>query len=144
MPPGRVAAAGAVWVHPSAAVSIVLTGLMWWAGQLVSPWGRRWLRPIVVPLLVAGVVGAVLLVPAVGPGLVTAGRTGAFPPDISPTSFRDAVGNTFGFPFWGWIDPTCPGPRRGSCCCSRWVWRPCWRCAAGSARCSPGPAGAPS
>ena len=100
-----LAAAGAVWAHPSAAVSIVLTGLLWWAGQLVSPIGRRWLRGLVVPLLVAGVVGTVLLVPAVGPGLVTAGRTGAFPPDLYAVSFRDALGNTFGFPFSGWIDP---------------------------------------
>jgi hypothetical protein len=98
------AAAGAVWVHPSVALSIVLTVLAWWFGEAVSPFGRRRLRGLLKPLAGAAIAGGILLVPAVGPGLGATGRTGAFPPDTGPVPFRDAIGNTFGMPYSGWID----------------------------------------
>jgi hypothetical protein len=98
------AAAGAVWIHPSVAVSISLTVLAWWIGEAVSPAGRRRLRGLLKPLAGAVVAGGTLLAPAVGPGLGAAGRTGAFPPDTGPVPFRDAIGNTFSMPYSGWID----------------------------------------
>jgi hypothetical protein len=99
-----IAAAGVVWVHPSAAVSVGVTVIAWWAGQVVSPAGRRQFRAALVPLAATAAAGVVLVVPAVAPGLGAAGRTGDFPPDTAPLSFRDAVGTTFGFPYSGWID----------------------------------------
>ncbi len=101
-----VAAAGAVWVHPSAAVSVGLTALAWWLGQLVSPMGRRELRRIVRPLVVTGATALVLVLPVVLPGLSIAGRTGAFPPDSRAVTFDTAIGATFGFPYSGFLDPT--------------------------------------
>jgi hypothetical protein len=100
-----VAAAGAVWVHPSAAISVGVTVVAWWAGQLVSSMGRRELRRLVVPLLVTGVTALLLVLPVVVAGLAVAGRTGAFPPDTSPVTFDTAIGATFGLPFAGFLDP---------------------------------------
>jgi hypothetical protein len=100
-----VAAAGAVWVHPSAAVSVGVTVVAWWAGQLVSPMGRRELRRIVVPLLATAGTALVLVLPVVLPGLAVAGRTGSFPPDTRPVTFDTALGATFGLPYSGFLDP---------------------------------------
>jgi hypothetical protein len=99
-----LAAGGAVWVHPSASMSIGLTVLSWWAGQVMASEGRHRLRELPVPLAITAAVGLVAVLPAVLPGIVTAGRTGAFPPDTGPTSFRDAVGSTFSYPIAGWLD----------------------------------------
>jgi hypothetical protein len=99
-----LAAGGAVWVHPSASMSIGLTALAWWAGQATAGEGRRRLRGLPVPLGITAAAGLVAVLPAVLPGLVTAGRTGAFPPDTGPISFRDAVGSTFSYPIAGWLD----------------------------------------
>jgi len=97
--------AGAVWCHPSAAVSIAVTTVAWWAGMAVAPRGRAELRRAVRGLAVAAGVTAVLLVPAVGPGLGQSARTANWPPDTGPVPFYRALGETLGFPYSGWIDP---------------------------------------
>lgn len=98
------AVAGCVWAHPSGAVSVGVTVLAWWVGQAVTRDGRLLLWRSVRPLLVAAPITLALLVPAVGPGLAEAGRTASWPPDTSAVSFIDALGETFGFPYSGWID----------------------------------------
>ncbi|WP_312858494.1 DUF6541 family protein, partial [Pseudonocardia pini] len=45
------------------------------------------------------------LVPAVGPGLGAAGRTGAFPPDSPSVDLATALERTLGLPYTGWLDP---------------------------------------
>jgi hypothetical protein len=45
-----------------------------------------------------------LLIPVVVAGLGAADRTGSWPPDTSPVPFFTALGETFGFPYSGWID----------------------------------------
>ena len=99
------AVAGTVWCHPSAAASIAVTTAAWWAGMLVTRRGRTELRRAVPGLAVAAGVAAVLLVPAVGPGLGQSARTANWPPDTGPVPFYRALGETLGFPYSGGIDP---------------------------------------
>jgi uncharacterized protein DUF6541 len=99
------AVAGTVWCHPSAAVSIAVTTAAWWAGMLVARRGRRELRRAIPGLGVAAGVAAVLLVPAVAPGLGQSARTANWPPDTGPVPFYQALGETLGFPYSGGIDP---------------------------------------
>jgi hypothetical protein len=99
------AVAGAVWCHPNAAVSIAVTVAAWWAGMLITSRGRRELRRAVPGVLVAGGVAAVLLVPAVAPGLGQSARTANWPPDTGPVPFYQAIGEVLGFPYSGGIDP---------------------------------------
>ncbi|MGH3902915.1 MAG: DUF6541 family protein [Pseudonocardiaceae bacterium] len=100
-----VACAGVLWVHPSAAVSVGVTVLAWWAGQALARQGRRQLRGLTVPLLVAGASAGLLIAAALPTLLATAGRTSGFPPDSGPTSLRDALGSTFGLTYGGHLDP---------------------------------------
>lgn len=100
-----IATAGAVWVHPSVAVSIVLTTLFWGLGEVLTRYGRQRLRGLVKPLAAAIPTAAVLLVPAVGPGLGATGRTGAFPPDSGPVDFGTALERVLELPYTGWLDP---------------------------------------
>lgn len=99
-----LAVVGAVWAHPSGAVSVAVTVLAWWFGMAVTARGRAELRRAVLPLVVAAPVTVALLVPVVGPGVSEAGRTGSWPADTGPVSFIEALGETFGFPYSGWID----------------------------------------
>jgi hypothetical protein len=99
------AVAGAVWCHPSAAVSIAVTVAAWWAGMLVAARGRAELRRAVPGVAVAAGVAAVLLVPAVAQGLGQSARTANWPPDTGPVPFYQAVGEALGFPYSGGIDP---------------------------------------
>ncbi|MCF7551842.1 DUF6541 family protein [Pseudonocardia sp. WMMC193] len=100
-----IATAGAVWVHPSVAVSISLTTFFWGVGELLTRYGRQRLRGLLKPLAVAVGTAAVLLVPAVGPGLGATGRTGAFPPDSGPVDFGTALERVLALPYTGWLDP---------------------------------------
>jgi hypothetical protein len=99
------ACAGVLWVHPSAVVSVGLTVLAWWAGQALARQGRRQLRGLTVRLLVALASAWVFGVAALSPVFDAAGRTAGFPPDTSPASLRNAVGNTLGMSYSGFIDP---------------------------------------
>jgi hypothetical protein len=96
--------AGAVWCHPTAAVSVAVTTGAWWAGMLAARRGRAELRRSVRGLAVAAGVAAVLLIPAVAPGLGQSARTATWPPDTGPVPFYRALGETLGFPYSGWID----------------------------------------
>ena len=96
--------AGVVWCHPSAAVSIAVTTAAWWAGMLVARRGRVELRRALPGLVLAVPVAAVLMIATVGPGLGQSARTAGWPPDTGPVPFYQAIGETFGFPYSGWID----------------------------------------
>ncbi len=97
-------AAGVAWCHPSGAISIAVTVLAWWVGQVLSGPGRAQLLRAARGLAVAAPVGLLVVLPVVLPGLSEAGRTGNWPPDTAPVPFFTAVGETFGFPYSGWID----------------------------------------
>lgn len=103
-----VACAGVLWVHPSAVVSVGLTVAAWWIGQVLARQGRRELRNLTGltgRLLVALVSAWVIGVAALAPAFDAAGRTSGFPADTSPTSLRNAVGNTLGMSYSGFLDP---------------------------------------
>ncbi len=102
-----VACAGAVAVHPSAAVSVAVTVIAWWVGQALTRRGRQQLRGqrhLVGLLITAGTavaVGSATLAKAMAAG----GRTNGWPPDISRTPFGDAVGSTLALSYGGHLDP---------------------------------------
>jgi hypothetical protein len=104
-----VACAGVVSVHPSAAISVGFTVVAWWAGQALSRQGRQQLRgqqgSHLIGLLIAAGAALVLGSATLAEALSSGGRTGGWPPDISPTSFGDAVGSTLGLSYAGHLDP---------------------------------------
>ena len=105
---GRVGAsvAGAVWCHPSAAVSIAVTTVAWWAGMLVAAARAR--PSCAGPSGVSPSPRAprrCCSSPPSGPGLGQSARTANWPPDTGPVPFYRALGETLGFPYSGWIDP---------------------------------------
>ncbi len=100
-----VGCAGLVWVHPTAVVSVGVTVLAWWVGQALAPPGRRQLRGLTGPLLVAGASAGLLVAAALAPLLASAGRTTGFPPDSGPHSLREALGSTLGLTYGGYFDP---------------------------------------
>ncbi|HXV92742.1 MAG TPA: DUF6541 family protein, partial [Pseudonocardia sp.] len=100
-----LACAGAVWVHPSAAVTIGVTAVAWWCGDAFAPALRRELRRLPGPLLVTGGLAAVLLVPLVASSATAAARTSGFPADTAPVGYGDAVGSTLGLAYGGYLDP---------------------------------------
>lgn len=100
-----VACAGVVFVHPSAAVSVAILFVAWWAGQAVTRIGRAEFRGLPLPLLVTAGVGAVLAATALLPAVSAAGRTADFPPDLAPAGFGDALGSTLGLTYGGFLDP---------------------------------------
>jgi hypothetical protein len=103
------ACAGVVSVHPSAAISVGFTVIAWWAGQALTRHGRQQLRgqqgrhPI--GLLVAAGTAVTLGFATLAEALSSGDRTGGWPPDISPTSFGDAVGSTLALSYGGHLDP---------------------------------------
>jgi hypothetical protein len=100
-----VACAGVVSVHPSAAVSVGLTVIMWWAGQALTRQGRQQLAGLLVGLLVAAGTAVVLGSGTLAGALSARGRTSGWSPDISPTPFGDAVGSTLALSYGGNLDP---------------------------------------
>ncbi|HEX2301253.1 MAG TPA: DUF6541 family protein, partial [Pseudonocardiaceae bacterium] len=92
-------------VHPSAVISVSVTALAWGAGQALARDGRRQLRGLTGPLLVAVASAVVLLAPALPALFAAAGRTAAFPPDSGPVPLRDALGSTLGLTYAGFLDP---------------------------------------
>jgi hypothetical protein len=100
-----VACAGVVSVHPSAAVSVGLTVIAWWAGQALTRQGRQQLRGQLVGLMVAGGTAVVLGAGTLAGALSASGRTSGWLPDISPTPFGDAVGSTLALSYGGNLDP---------------------------------------
>lgn len=100
-----VACAGVVSMHPSAAVSVGLTVIAWWAGQALTRHGRQQLRGQLVGLLIAAGTAVVLGSGTLAGVLSSSGRTGGWPPDISPTPFGDAVGSTLALSYGGFLDP---------------------------------------
>jgi hypothetical protein len=100
-----VACAGVVSVHPSAAVSVGLTVIAWWAGQALTHNGRQLLRGQLKRLLIATGTAVVLGSGTLVGALSASGRTSEWPPDISPTPFGDAVGSTLALSYGGNLDP---------------------------------------
>lgn len=104
-----VACAGVVSVHPSAAVSVGLTVIAWWAGQALTRQGRRQLRgrrgSHLVGLLITTGTAVVLGSATLAQALSSSGRASGWPPDIPPTPFGDAVGATLGLSYAGHLDP---------------------------------------
>ncbi|MGH3898538.1 MAG: DUF6541 family protein [Pseudonocardiaceae bacterium] len=104
-----VACAGVVSVHPSAAASVGLTVLAWWAGQALTRQGRQQLRgqrgSHLIGLLITTGTAVVLGSATLTGALSASGRTGGWPPDISATPFGDAVGSTLALSYGGHLDP---------------------------------------
>lgn len=100
-----VGCVGIVWVHPSAAVSVAVTVLAWWLAEAATRSGRRLLRSLPVPLGIAGVTAAVLLLPVLLPSSAAAARTSTFPADTPAAGVSNAIGATLGLAYGGYLDP---------------------------------------
>ncbi len=104
-----VACAGVVSVHPSAAVSVGLTVVAWWAGQAMTRQGRQQLRgqrgSHLVGLLITAGTAVVLCSGTLAGALSASERTGGWPPDTPPAPFGDAVGSTLALSYAGHLDP---------------------------------------
>lgn len=100
-----IACVGIVWLHPSAAVSVGVTVVAWWAGDAIVRNGRRELRRLPSRLAITAVTAAVLLVPFVLSSSASVTRTSSFPPDTAAAGFSNAVGATLGLAYGGYLDP---------------------------------------
>lgn len=100
-----LACVGVVWVHPSAAVSVGVTAVAWWAGDAFIRRHRRDLRGLPGRLLIAGGTAGLLLVPLVLSSASAASRTTGFPADTAAAGLSGAVGSTLGLAYGGYLDP---------------------------------------
>ncbi|GAA0240033.1 hypothetical protein GCM10010492_43980 [Saccharothrix mutabilis subsp. mutabilis] len=102
--PVAVAAVGLVALHPSAVMTVGVTLVAWWIGDLATRGGLARLRGQVVPLALVGgltvLLGAPLLAQLVGQ---TATRTAAFAPDVSATTLPSALRHTLALPLTGYL-----------------------------------------
>jgi len=98
-------AAGIVAAYPGAAVTVGLSVLAWFLGDLVTGEGARRLRRAVLPLGLAALVAALVSAPLLAQAYRVVAGTSAFPPDTSPARFGDALGSALGAVYGGFIDP---------------------------------------
>ncbi|GGM52330.1 hypothetical protein GCM10012275_24110 [Longimycelium tulufanense] len=96
-----VGCAGLLAVHPTAAVTVGLTLLAWWAAELFTRTGRQRLAAQVGPLLATGGVALVVALPLLIPAATMSGAVTSFPPDIPATPLRTALEDTLGFTYGG-------------------------------------------
>lgn len=103
--PVGIGAAGIVSAHPSAAVTVGVSAVAWFAAEALSRDGRRRLTRIALPLVAAGVVAAALLLPSLAQvAPVAGGASSSGGPDIPSTPFADALGSSLGTAYGGYID----------------------------------------
>jgi hypothetical protein len=96
--------AGAFFIHPSAGPSVAMTLLAAWVGLLLTKSGRERLKGAIVPLVVAGAFTVLLALPSLLSAMGAAGTVTDWPPDIGPQSPREAIGNTLGLMYGGFLD----------------------------------------
>lgn len=100
-----LACGGVVAVHPSAAVSVLVSVVPLVAGALLSPAFRRtaagWLRALVAVGGVAAVVSAPTLLPTLG----ALGVTTSFAPVVSGVPLTESLGRVATVPYGGFLDP---------------------------------------
>ncbi|MGW6930300.1 DUF6541 family protein [Lentzea sp. NPDC054927] len=98
-----VGVAGLVALHPSAVMTVGVSTVAWWIGDLLTRGGWTRLRGQFLPLVLAGIAGIVvaspMLIKLVGQG----GKTSGFPPDIAAVPFRTALERAVGLGFTGYL-----------------------------------------
>jgi hypothetical protein len=98
-----LAAAGAVAVHPSAAASAGLTLIAAWVGLAFSKSGRTRFVQSLLPMMLAGVVGAVATIPVLI-GLSGLGEVGSSPADIASATLGNTIDTVLRLPYLGYFD----------------------------------------
>lgn len=101
-----IAAGGLVTVHPSAMVSLAITILAWWLGELLVRRERAGLQSRVLATVGVAGVAVVVALPTLLSAAAAGGRTQGFPIDTPLITGTRALGLVFGFPYSGFIDPT--------------------------------------
>jgi hypothetical protein len=95
--------AGAVAVHPSVAMTVGLTVIAWWAGELFVRGGIHHVRRHVIAALPVAAVAGIAVVPMLAQMARAGVRAVGWSPDISPQSLQSAVGRTFGVVYDGYM-----------------------------------------
>ncbi|WP_394614596.1 DUF6541 family protein [Lentzea sp. JNUCC 0626] len=98
-----VGAVGLLALHPSGGVTVGVSVVVWWLGDLLNRGGWARLKSQLPPLLLTGVVAAVVAAPLLVTLLAQAGRTTAFPPDVAAVPFVTALGRSAGLGFTGYL-----------------------------------------
>lgn len=98
-----VGAVGLLALHPSAAMSVGVSVVAWWIGDLLSRGGWARLKSQFLPLGLAGVVAVVVAAPILVKLVGQSGKTAAFPPDVAKESLVTALGRAVGLGFTGYL-----------------------------------------
>lgn len=97
------ACAGAVLAHPSAVVSVGVTLVAWWIGEAFSKGGLRRLAQQLPVLAVTGLAAGVLSAATLIPASTVSGVTSNWPPDFPKLPFSEALVQTFGMRYMGYL-----------------------------------------
>jgi hypothetical protein len=98
-----VGCVGLLALHPSAAMTVGLTLLGWWAGQAIAKGGLARIRQALAPTALAALVTGVLGAPLFAQLISVSGRTASFPPDVAVTPLSVALEQTLQLPLTGYL-----------------------------------------
>jgi len=94
---------GLVALHPSAVMSVGVTVVAWWLGELMSRGGLARLRGQLAPLAVAGGLAALVAAPLLVQLVGQSGKTSGFPADVPAAPLATALGQTLSLPLTGYL-----------------------------------------
>ncbi|MEO6090558.1 MAG: DUF6541 family protein [Umezawaea sp.] len=94
---------GLLALHPSAAMTVGLTLVVWWIGRAFDRGGLALLRAQAAPTAVAVAVAGVLAAPLLILLTTVSTRTASFPPDVGAVPLSVALKQTLALPFTGYL-----------------------------------------
>lgn len=98
-----IGCAGLVTLHPSAVVTVGVSVVAWWVGDLLTKGGPRRVREQLPPLVLAVVAAGIVAAPTILGAASLGGRTASFPPDFAAKPFGPALGSALDLVFAGYL-----------------------------------------